>query len=258
MADNSLGYGFPEQCPDDRGPYKCDEHALNLRLVAENPKLDFPLSPDNVPPTPFVLDLLEFCAKYVGFPIEGSHHSYFDHYHLTWDRPKGLEVFVNEVNLMLQRNNVAFELSESGQARRLISKTLEQSFNEFIPLSGDDETDRLIFRAKELFVSPLLPDSRDGLEKLFDAFERLKTLEAGKDKKQRAISILAKSAPNQLMFHEMLSDEAMALSKIGNQFRIRHSETDQEPLESSHDVDYVFIRLFAFIQKVFSATDRVK
>jgi len=256
IDDHSLGHGFPEMCSDGHGPCGCDEWKLGLRLKGEIPSLDWPLNFEKIPSVENIMDLLEFCAMHVGLPVKGGYHDFMRHYHLSWDQLAGLEAFVGEVNRLFLRNGVAYELSEIGQARRLISKTLAHSFNAFHPYSGDSETDRLIQRAKELYLSPRLPDRRDALEKLYDAFERIKTLEEGKDKKHQAMAILAKATPNQPKFHEMLSIEAIALTNIGNQFRIRHSETSQELLQHTHDVDYLFSRLFAFIEKLFSATGR--
>ena len=57
-------------------------------------------------------------------------------------------------------------------------------------------------------------------------------------------------------FRQVLGDEAAALTKIGNTFRIRHSETSQEDLGSPEQVDYLFGRLFAFMRMVLKATGR--
>jgi len=258
LDDHSLGHGFPEMCSDGDGPCGCDTWKLGLRLKGEIPLLEWPLNYESIPPVESVMDLLEFCAKHVGEPIKDGYHDFMRHYHLSWDHGAGLKIFVGEVNRLFQRNRAAYELSDTGQARRLVSKTVAHVFGSFVPYSGDYETDKLIHRAKELFLSPNLTDRRDAVEKLYDAFERIKTLEAGKDKKQQAIAILTKAAPNQPKFHDMLSTESLTLTKIGNQFQIRHSEKNQEKLQHTHDVDYVFIRLLAFIQKVFSATGRTK
>lgn len=54
----------------------------------------------------------------------------------------------------------------------------------------------------------------------------------------------------------MLGEEAMALTSIGNTFRIRHSETDRELLTATEQVDYLFARMFAFIRIVLKAAGR--
>jgi len=44
-----------------------------------------------------------------------------------------------------------------------------------------------------------------------------------------------------------LGEEARALTDIGNKHRIRPSEIEQEPLETTAQLDYVFLRLFSSI-----------
>lgn len=48
----------------------------------------------------------------------------------------------------------------------------------------------------------------------------------------------------------------MALTCLGNTHRIRHSETNQEPLETALQIDYLFTRLFAFLHFVLKAGGR--
>ena len=54
----------------------------------------------------------------------------------------------------------------------------------------------------------------------------------------------------------MLGEEAVALTNIGNSFRIRHSEVDQEKLNSPEALNYVFGRMFGFLRMVLKATGR--
>jgi hypothetical protein len=86
IGDGSFGLRFPEQCPDGNGPCGCDEQAFRRVLAAEVPWIEWPLSATETPETPVILDLLEFCARAVGEPIQGVYHSFFRHHHLSWDR----------------------------------------------------------------------------------------------------------------------------------------------------------------------------
>ena len=256
MGDGSFGYRFPEQCLDGRGPYACDSHAFGLVFGAEVPSIEWPLSYAELPDTPVILDLLEFCAGAVGTPVKGDFHSHFGHHHLSWDRDAGLTRFVSDVNLLFARNAVAYELTPDGQARRLLPTPLAEALGRMVFATGDGETDRLLETARQWFARPKVEDRRDALEKLWDAFERLKTLEPGSDKRIQAERLLDGAAPPDTRFRQVLGDEAVALTKIGNTFRIRHSETSQENLGSPEQVDYLFGRLFAFIRMVLKATER--
>jgi hypothetical protein len=54
----------------------------------------------------------------------------------------------------------------------------------------------------------------------------------------------------------LLAREAVELTNIGNSFRIRHSEITQEALTSPDQIDYLFMRMFAFVRMVLKGTGR--
>ena len=256
IGNGSFGLRFPEQCPDGNGPCGCDVQAFSRVLGAEVPWIEWPLSPSTVPDTPVILDLLEFCASTVGEPIQDSYHSYFGHHHLSWDRDAGLARFVADVNLLFRRNAVAYELTSTGQARRLLPQPIADALGWTMFQTGDAETDRLLEAARQRFLSPKPEDRQDALEKLWDAFERLKTLEPGANKRVQADALLDRVAVVGSGFREALGREAAELTSIGNSFRIRHSETTQEALTSLDQVDYLFTRMFAFVRAILKGTGR--
>lgn len=91
--------------------------------------------------------------------------------------------------------------------------------------------------------------------KLWDAWERLKTVEPGKNKKESSIALLDRALAAG-GFRDAIEVEAKELTRIGNSFDIRHTETSQEPLKSSEHVDYLFHRLFALIRMLLTLTER--
>ena len=76
--------------------------------------------------------------------------------------------------------------------------------------------------------------------------ERVKTLELGTHKKKQTEALLAKASPER-NFRDALDKEARELTRIGNEFLIRHSETNRTPITESRHVDYLFHRLFSLI-----------
>ena len=122
--------------------------------------------------------------------------------------------------------------------------------------TGDDELDRLLEYARSHFLSPKLDDRRDATEKLWDAFERMKTLERGADKKARADALLDRAGAPGSTMRSALSEEAKALTDIGNSLRIRHSEIAQEMIERSEQVDWLFVRLFSFVRLLLLSSGR--
>lgn len=244
IGDGSFGLRFPEQCPDGNGPCGCDEQAFRRVLATEAPE------------TPVILDLLEFCARTVGRSIQGGYHSFFGHHHLTWDREAGLQRFVADVNMLFRRNALAFELTPAGEARRLLPALLADTIGWTLFQTSDTATDRLLEAARRRFLSPKPEDRQDALEKLWDAFERLKTLEPGANKRVQAEALLDRVVAPGSAFREALGREAAELTSLGNSFRIRHSEVTQEALTSPDQIDYLFSRMFAFVRMVLKETGR--
>lgn len=120
--------------------------------------------------------------------------------------------------------------------------------------TGDSELNGLLETARAKFLNPDGKIRREALEKLWDAWERLKTIEPGKDKKSsiKALLDLGASEPN---FRELLEREAKELTVIGNGFQIRHTETTQTPVQTNEQVDYLFHRLFGLIRMLIASRD---
>jgi hypothetical protein len=82
---------------------------------------------------------------------------------------------------------------------------------------------------------------REALERASDAFERYKTMLAGKDKKQQAEALIAAAASSPTE-QEFLREEMRALSGIGNRFQIRDHETDTASIGRAGGA-YLFARI---------------
>ena len=87
--------------------------------------------------------------------------------------------------------------------------------------TNDQELDSLINEAKDRFFIP--KDKQIALEKLWDAFERIKTYFGSN--KRKSSSELVSIASDGFNF-EFIENEFKLLTKIGNDYRIRHHETD--------------------------------
>ena len=96
---------------------------------------------------------------------------------------------------------------------------------------------------------------QESLEELWDAWERLKTLEPGADKKASVKALLDKGS-GEPTFRQVLEDEAVRLTKVGNDFMIRHTEVGKIPIAGSWQVDYLFQRLFSLAQLLLKASER--
>ncbi|GAB0056039.1 hypothetical protein SIID45300_00338 [Candidatus Magnetaquicoccaceae bacterium FCR-1] len=87
---------------------------------------------------------------------------------------------------------------------------------------------------------------KEGLERLWDAWERLKTLEEGKDKEAQITNLLDKASSTQV-FRQLLEEEARMLTRIGNAYQIRHHEQGKEEISDPRQIDYLFFRMLSMI-----------
>lgn len=246
ISDGSLGMGFPEACPDGRGTTGTDAVAFVLSLSAEIPDLSWPFDLENMPPTLAILDLVEFTFRNVGKPIARDHHSFLGHDHFNYDREQGQFAFRQDINRILARNGLAYELRDDGRIVRLAATVLREALAVGAFATGDNTLDSMLEAARKKFLDPNPTVRREALEKLWDAWERLKTIRPGADKKA-SVTVLLNDACPEPNFRTELENEARALTEIGNAFHIRHSETSQVPLNQDTHVDYLFHRMFALI-----------
>jgi predicted component of type VI protein secretion system len=246
ISNKFFGADFAEECPDGRGPIGNDEKVLGLAIRGDIPGIQWPLEEYRLPSTLEILDLIEFCHRHVAKPTPTSSHSYFGHDHLSFDRQAGQAEFRERINEFFVRNGLIYELQKNGQVIRFAPPILEESLRNTIFSSGDHDLDIMLETARAKFLNPDPGIRRESLEKLWDAWERLKTLEPGKDKKASIEAMLYKASQEQ-KFRETLDKEARELTSIGNSFQIRHTETNQTPLTLNEHVDYLFHRLFALI-----------
>ena len=108
-------------------------------------------------------------------------------------------------------------------------------------------TRELLQEAILLHRSPYPTDVRDAVEKLWDAYERLKTYYTTMNKRDSANKIIADMAAGQASYVTLFEDEFKALTKIGNDFRIRHHETDKVEITDVRYYDYFFNRCLSLI-----------
>lgn len=115
-----------------------------------------------------------------------------------------------------------------------------------LPPSGDAILDELQRDARLKFKDPAPKTRAEATEKLWDAWERLKSLQVQGNKRLSVARLLDQCAP-EARFRALLELEAKELTKIGNDFHIRHFETDKVALERAEHNDYLFHRMFALI-----------
>jgi len=256
INDGSFAERFPLNCFDAPIPIGSDEDAIKSAFQAEFPSMQWPLHLNKVPDTLSVLDAIEFFYKYISKPTRKEYHSFFRHHDiLSFDQENGRQEYFEDINRLFRRNSLACELQEDGKVVRLEPVVLRETLTAVVFRTEDEELNRLLELARDKFRDPDVNIRREAVEKLWDAWERLKTLEPEADKKKQVETLLARAIP-QHEFRKRANEEAIALTAIGNDFAIRHTETNKIILSESEFLDYLFHRLFALIQMLLRRTNR--
>jgi len=260
LDDGSFGARYPETCPDGGGACGANEKLFWEALQAEIPALadsELVLGQEESPPLLNVMDMIEFCWRAVGKVQRRGYHSHFSHYHVDFDVEAGRVEFRETVNLIFQRNGLAYTLTERGEIERLLPSEIGEPLRRARFRTGNAELDGMLDTARLKFLDPDEKARREALEKLWDAWERLKTVD-DKDKKAGIAKLLDQAAnPNAPKFKGMLEAEAQQLTGIGNAFQIRHSETTQERLHDEAHVDYLFHRLFSLVYLILRTSGKL-
>jgi len=82
---------------------------------------------------------------------------------------------------------------------------------------------------------------------LWGALERLKTYYESLNKSESVQKIVKNMAHEDEYFYDMFDDEFRLLTKIGNNYNIRHHETNQKDLPDKNYYDYLFNRCLSLI-----------
>ncbi|MEU7514524.1 hypothetical protein AB0B13_21425 [Streptomyces sp. NPDC042898] len=230
-----------------------------------------PLDPGRTPDTNTALDVVDFVALHIDQPVHRSFHGWgFDHTHYSFQEPwhgthfdggltPGQVRFQRDINLLFARNGIAFTVGDDLRVQRLGPPEARPLISDFTPCTGDSQLDEKLQDAMARFVSRNSADRRDALEKLWDAFERLKTLElgGGPNKKSSAEQLVTRAASDSEPFRELLDAEFKELTRIGNKFTIRHHEHDQDAIPTDSAIDYLFLRLSSVIALTLRTTARM-
>lgn len=263
IASGAFGEKFPILCPDGVGTIGTDENSLSLAIKAEIQGLEWPLKTTKddflsekvpyCPETLKILDLIQFCYMHIAKPIEHSYHKHFQHHHLSFDIELGKQEFQERINRVFSRNGLAYELESSGSIKRLAPPVLREYLDSTTFNTADNILNQMLEEAKHKFINPDVKIRKEAVERLWDAWERLKSINNPSNKKD-SITQLLNDACSEPKFRELLEQEARKLTEIGNSFHIRHSEVKQTAIIQSSHFDYLFHRLFCMILLTLKST----
>lgn len=151
--------------------------------------------------------------------------------------------FSNRINAILSMNKLPYSLNNG----IILGTQIVAIKDEQIGIAPEVGVTELLQKAQHCYNNG---NKEDAVEKLWDAFERLKTIYVNCDKKQSVTKIVDIISKENSKYKDILNTEFQALSYIGNNFRIRHHETDKIEINDDRYYDYFFSRCVSLISLV--------
>lgn len=149
--------------------------------------------------------------------------------------------FAAQVNALFKLNGLPYKL-ENGCIESTLDVTIKKKDISAISERGLKD---LLMDAENYYNKG---NKQIAVEKLWDAFERLKTFYSPSLKKNESankiIDDMSGADPN---FKSMYETEFRALTTIGNEYRIRHHETTKIDITDNRQYDYFYRRCLALI-----------
>lgn len=156
--------------------------------------------------------------------------------------------FIDAINSVFERAQLDFSLSSQGTIERVLKhEVYDNSIGQNVGGITEPGLRDLLDQAIALHQQPSVDAHRDAVEKIWDAFERLKTYYIGMDKKTSAQKIVRTMSGEQTPFADLFNAEFKALTDIGNNYRIRHHETSKIDINDIRHYDYFFNRCLSLI-----------
>lgn len=196
-----------------------------------------------------LIDLIEFVAQNVRDITRRNHHSYYRHDDLTFGSTNGIaNRFVEEINSIFDKTGLLYNLTTDLEIERIEETAiLSEEIEASISVIKEPGLKELLVVATQKHKSPYPNDQKDAVEKIWDALERLKTYYTSMDKKASATKIIGDIANGQAEYIDLFNVEFKALTDIGNNFRIRHHETNKIDITDIKHYDYFFNRCLSLI-----------
>ena len=156
--------------------------------------------------------------------------------------------FKEKINEVFEFFNLPFLLSDAGLIEKLTPyDVLSLEIAENIASISEPGLKELLEEAISLHMQPNTVSHKDAVEKMWDALERLKTYHTSLSKKDSATKIVNAIAGEEPAFVALFNTEFKALTDIGNDFRIRHHETNRTDIKDLRHYDYFFNRCLSLV-----------
>ncbi|MEJ8307335.1 AbiJ-NTD4 domain-containing protein [Saccharibacillus sacchari] len=197
-----------------------------------------------------LIDLIEYVAQNIKDISEGwNDHRYKNYWDIhCLDTTNVFNDYRNEINEIFQESGLLFTLTQGKLIERVVENTpLSPEMETQIQKISEHGTRELMKDAIALYKTPNPAARQDSVEKIWDALERLKTYYTHLDKRGSVTKVVNDMSNGKSDFIEIFDCEFKELTKIGNNFRIRHHETSKTDITDNRHYDYFFNRCLSLI-----------
>ena len=159
----------------------------------------------------------------------------------SFDNNLDSTTFRDQINTILKLNQLGIKLVNG----KISSECCDAELYGVSVPAGETGLEELLREAKKFYDEG---DKATAVEKLWDAFERLKTYYSPTlDKKNSTVRIVKELAYSNDPMYAVFNDECKLLTSIGNNFRIRHHEKSKIEISEDLHYDYFYKRCMALI-----------
>lgn len=200
-----------------------------------------------------LLDYSELIVKDISDYQRKEYNNKYDHFFYLEKQKTTIKKkeFIEELNRIFRVNHLDFFLNNKGKIESLIPENIKPITN--IMFKNSDMNQMYIFFL-EKFKNPHFEERIVGLKKIWELFERIKT-EYDKDKKKSIQELINKISEFSKIPEELLDDEFIKLTYIGNSFQIRHFGKEKIAIETKEMLEYFAYRMITLINLISKSMD---
>lgn len=197
-----------------------------------------------------LLDYIEYIAKNIQDIEKKWNNEIYKNYEIITSY-KSSNIFKNfklEINEIFEKAGLLYKLTDKKIIERVpLNMPFNLKMENICKSAPEIGVKKLLEDAIALYKTPDPKTRQDSIEKLWDALERLKTYYKELDKKSSMNNLLKIISNNNNNFLELFDNEFKALTNIGNNYRIRHHETNKIEITDMRYYDYLFNRCVSLI-----------
>lgn len=197
-----------------------------------------------------LLDFIEFFAQNIEDISERWNNERYRNYQTIdcLNTSYIIENFQDAINEIFIESGLLYELTDEKIIERIVvNSPLTTEIENNFEAVREVGTRELLKDAVALYKTPNPSARQDSVEKIWDAFERLKTYYTTLDKKHSSEKIVSDMANGNDDYIDLFNDEFKMLTDIGNKYRIRHHETNKIDITDVRYYDYLFNRCLSLI-----------